>query len=244
MTCSTPVPAAVDADRYTRTALHFDVPKLPALLAAHLSSGPHALADFGCGDGPWFALLARLGHIAPVRPVCAVDLEEERLRRVKERFPFITTCRASADDVPQIDDGSMDWVLSTMVMEHVPDERRYLDEIRRVLRSGGRAYITTVFKKPWAWYFRKRNGESVLDTSHLREYTNLDAFKALLMGDGRFSRLIALEVEPLLFYVLDPVLFRLAARGGVWSRPWLLRPLRIPRVPVLGYYELSAVVEA
>jgi 2-polyprenyl-3-methyl-5-hydroxy-6-metoxy-1,4-benzoquinol methylase len=67
-----------------------------------------------------------------------------------------------------------------MVMEHVPDEDAYLAEIRRLLRPSGRAYVTTVFKTTWAWYFRKRDGESVLDTSHLREYTDLRAFRALV----------------------------------------------------------------
>jgi ubiquinone/menaquinone biosynthesis C-methylase UbiE len=38
-------------------------------------------------------------------------------------------------------------VVSTMVMEHVSDEQVYLAEIHRVLRPGGRAYLTTVFKR-------------------------------------------------------------------------------------------------
>ena len=65
---------------------------------------------------------------------------------------------ASADAVPDVADATLDAVISTMVMEHVPNESAYLAEIRRVLRTGGRAYVTTVFKKQWAWYFRKRDG--------------------------------------------------------------------------------------
>ena len=49
--------------------------------------------------------------------------------------------------LPAIPDGSLDAVVSTMVMEHVPDEQAYLVEIHRLLRPGGRAYVTTVFKK-------------------------------------------------------------------------------------------------
>ena len=98
----------------------------------------------------------------------AVDLEAARLARVSDRFPWIAALVASADSVPAIPDRSLDAVISTMVMEHVPDEQAYLAEIHRVLRPGGRAYVTTVFKRPWAWYFRKRDGMSVLDMSHLR----------------------------------------------------------------------------
>src|SRR5262245_55539923 len=150
------------SQRYTETAIHFDVERLPRLLTRAFPSGPLALADIGCGDGPLFAALERESVISSATPVYAVDLEADRLARVSVRFPWIRTVVASADSVPDIATSSLDAVVSTMVMEHVPHEDGYLAEIHRVLRPGGRAYLTTVFKKPWAWYFRKRNGESVL----------------------------------------------------------------------------------
>ena len=230
------------AERYTETALHFDVERLPGLLARSLATGPLALADLGCGDGPLFAVLEREGHIAPTRPVYAVDLEAERLARVSDRFPWIETIVASADSVPSIPDGSLDVVCSTMVLEHVPDERAYLAEIRRILRPGGVAYVTTVFKRKWAWYFRKRDGKSVLDTSHVREYTDVEAFTRLLPGSG--LRLVGLELNRLWFPLLDPVLFRAGHRvPGLRGRRSLLRLLRAPRVPIPGYFSLEAVLE-
>lgn len=227
------------SERYTETAIHFDVRRLPALLTRLLPHGPLALADLGCGDGPHFAALARGGYIDATRPVYAVDLEAARLAHVAARFPWIRTVVASADAVSEIQDGSLDAVVSTMVMEHVPDEHAYLAEIRRVLRSDGRAYVTTVFKKPWAWYFRKRDGESVLDTSHLREYTDLAAFRELVASAE--LRLVALERNLLWFPVFDPLLFRFG--GGLAAHPRLLRALRTPKVPIPGYYALELVVE-
>jgi 2-polyprenyl-3-methyl-5-hydroxy-6-metoxy-1,4-benzoquinol methylase len=236
------VACASMAERYTETALHFEAPALPRLLERHLPAGPLALADLGCGDGPLFPALARSGHISPERPVYAVDLEEARLARVEARFPWIETVVASADSVPAIADGSLDAACSTMVMEHVSDERAYLAEILRQLRPGGRAYLTTVFKKEWAWYFRKRDGESVLDPSHLREYTDLPAFRALVAGSG--LRIVALERRLLWFPLLDPLLFRIGGRvPGLAGRPSLLRVLRAPRVPIPGYYALELVVQ-
>jgi ubiquinone/menaquinone biosynthesis C-methylase UbiE len=227
------------SERYTETALHFDVERLPPLLARSLSPGPLALVDLGCGDGPLFASLAREGTIGTTRPVYAVDLESTRLARVSARFPWIETVVASADAVPAIPDGSLDAVISTMVMEHVPDEQAYLGEIHRVLRPGGRAYVTTVYKKRWAWYFRKRDGESVLDTSHVREYTDLDAFRSLVMSSG--LRIVALERRLLWFPLLDPLLFRVG--GGLAKRPRVLHALRAARVPIPGYYGLEVVLE-
>jgi ubiquinone/menaquinone biosynthesis C-methylase UbiE len=227
------------SERYTETAIHFDVERLPGVLAASLPAGPLALADLGCGDGPLFAALVRDGVIAPSRPVYAVDLEANRLARVSERFPWIRTVVGSADSVPEIADGSLDAVISTMVMEHVPDETTYLAEIRRILHPAGRAYVTTVFKRTWAWYFRKRGGESVLDTSHLREYTDLGAFKALVEGSD--LRIVALERQRMWFPLLDPVLFRLG--GRLRRRRRLLRALRAVKVPIPGYASLEVVLE-
>ncbi len=227
------------SERYTETAIHFDIEELPPLLTRWLPAGPLALADLGCGDGPLFAALSRDGLVSSSRPVYAVDLEAARLERVSNRFPWIDTLVASADAVRDIPDTALDAVISTMVMEHVPDEHAYLAEIQRMLRQGGRAYVTTVFKKPWAWYFRKRDGESVLDTSHLREYTDLDQVRELVASAG--LRILALERNRMWFPVLDPVLFRVGHR--LRSRPKLLRGLRAAKVPIPGYYVLELVVE-
>lgn len=227
------------SERYTETAIHFDVDRLPRLLERSLAPGPLALADVGCGDGPLFGALANAGVIDETKPVFAVDLEAARLARVSERFPWIRTVVASADRIPELGDGTLDAVVSTMVMEHVPDERAYLAEIRRVLQPSGRAYVTTVFKKPSAWYFRKRDGESVLDTSHLREYTDLPAFRALVESAG--LRIVALERNRLWFPLLDPLLFRFGAR--LRSRRGALRVLRAVKVPIPGYFSLEIVVE-
>ena len=235
----TPRNLGVVVERYTEIALHFDVERLPGLLSRFLPRGPLALADLGCGDGPLFAALERGGHVTPARPVYAVDLEEDRLARVSARFPWIRAIVASADAVPEIADDSLDFVCSTMVLEHVPDERAYLAEIRRILRPGGRAYVTTVFKRKWAWYFRKRDGESVLDTSHLREYTDIGAFRTLL--EESQLRVLALERNRLWFPLLDPVLFRLGHR--LRGRRRLLRLLRAVQVPIPGYYSLEVILE-
>ena len=243
----TPAQSALDfgcvVEKYTDTALHFEVEKLPHLLERHLPRGPLTFADFGCGDGPLFRILVAGGHIGPGRAVYALDLEPARLARVSARFPWIETVVASVDHVPAIGDESLQFVCSTMVLEHVPDERAFLNEIHRVLRPGGRAYLTTVFKKSWAWYFRRRDGETLLDPSHLREYTDVGVFRALLVEEGRF-RIVALERSQLWFPLLDPVLFRVVPRvPGLARRASLLVRLRAAKVPIPGYYALEVVLE-
>ena len=81
-----------------------------------------------------------------------------------------------------------------------------------------------------------------LDPSHLREYTDLAAFRALVTGSG--LEIVALERRLLWFPLLDPLLFRIGGRvPGLASRQTLLRALRAVKVPILGYYALELVVE-
>lgn len=226
-------------EKYNDTALHFDKLHMPRLWQEYMRPGPVSLADLGCGDGPWFSLLCRKGYVSPELPVYAVDLEPSRLARVRQRFPWIHTVVASADHTPEIPTSSLDWVISTMVMEHVPDEIKYLTEIYRVLKPQGKAYLTTVFKRTWAWYFRRRAGTTVLDTSHLREYTDLDSFQNLITRDSPL-KIVALQLLPMWFPLLDPLLFRIGKYLPLHNRA--LDLLRAVKVPISGYYELHVIL--
>jgi hypothetical protein len=79
----------------------------------------------------------------------------------------------------------------------------------------------------------------VLDTSHLREYTDLPAFRDLVKSAG--FRIVALERDRLWFPLLDPLLFRFGRR--LRSRRGVLRVLRAVKVPIPGYFSLEVIVE-
>lgn len=227
------------ADKYNDVALHFDILELPPELGTCLYAAPVSLADLGSGDGPWFRTLHERGLIGPSKPVYAVDLEHSRLARVARRFPWITLVEGPADHAEAIPSNSVEVVISTMVMEHVPDERAYLKEIERILAPGGNAYVSTVFKRPWAWYFRRRDGECVLDTSHLREYQNLEAFRSLIASSCSLG-IQSLTLEGMWFPLLDPLLHRMC--HYIALPDWLLAALRTVKVPIVGYFELRLVL--
>jgi SAM-dependent methyltransferase len=54
---------------------------------------------------------------------------------------------ASADDLP-LQTGSFDCVICTEVLEHCPEPSKVLGEIARVLKPGGRVFLTTPFLRP------------------------------------------------------------------------------------------------
>ena len=79
----------------------------------------------------------------------------------------------------------------------------------------------------------------MLDTSHLREYTDLGSFRSLVTRSG--LRVAALERRLLWFPLLDPLPFR--AGGRLTSHRRTLRALRAAKVPIPGYYSLEAILE-
>jgi SAM-dependent methyltransferase len=68
---------------------------------------------------------------------------------------------APADDLP-IDDASFDAVINTQVLEHVPEPRKVISEFFRVLKPGGRLYITL----PLAWELHEEPWDFYRYTSH------------------------------------------------------------------------------
>lgn len=150
---------------------------IPALLKKYL---PHkkqwVFMDCGCGDGALLFALAKEKLLANAQ-VIACDLSLLRLKRLKKHCqPFFkkSSFKIVADDAQtlnKIATGSVDYLVSTQVIEHL-DDQKMLHAIERVLKKNAIAYLSTVFKKKWAWYFYRHQNNWVLDPTHLREYTS------------------------------------------------------------------------
>lgn len=122
--------------------------------------------DFGCGDGYGTSLLA-----SRARSIAGVDVDGPAIELARRKYaaPGLRFSHVDRGDlrIPGIDTASVDVTLSFQVVEHVEDVSRYLAEIHRVLRKGGRFLLTTPnaasrllpFQNPW-------------NKHHLREYTD------------------------------------------------------------------------
>lgn len=230
-------------NQYNSVARHFDINKLPKILRTFLPFGPLALADFGCGDGPFFNILIKESYIDSSKPVYAVDMQRDRLNSIITRFPSIIPLNSSVDSVAGLISNSLDFVISTMVIEHVENEEKYLSEIYRVLKPKGKAYITSVYKTKWAWYFRKRNGATVLDTSHIREYTDINYFTSLFLNGPNSFKILRMEKKQLFFSIFDPLFFYLLSGHSNINNSGLIAFFRIFKIPIPGYFSLAVIIQ-
>ena len=100
-----------------------------------------AALDLGCGTGRHAVWLAAAGAL-----VTAVDFSRGMLAEAR-RKPGAERVRFLACDLRQplpFADGAFQFVVSGLVLEHIPDLERFFGEARRVLRSGGRAVISAM----------------------------------------------------------------------------------------------------
>ena len=123
--------------RGRRRVLRAAIERLP------LRSGARVL-DAGCGSGRMLDELARYGS------VWGVDLSSEAVAASRARGHAVV--RAAIESMP-FRDGSFDLVTCLDVIEHTPDDRATLAELRRVTRPGG-VLIATVpaYQALWSWH--------------------------------------------------------------------------------------------
>lgn len=111
-------------------------PSTPEILAMCESVSGKVL-DFGCGNGDLVRWLKSRGHDA-----CGIELDTERIRvdilaEVADRI----TLYDGAAPLPYADD-EFDTIIATEVIEHIPTYEQFIPEFARILRPGGRLYVT------------------------------------------------------------------------------------------------------
>ena len=108
-----------------------------AFMREGVRSGEHVL-DLGSGEGTFTEWLARIGA-APL----GAEVAEAAVRRARAAHPELEFRLVPIDGSLPLQDNSFDVVWATEVIEHVADTGRWLSEVRRVLKPGGRVLLTT-----------------------------------------------------------------------------------------------------
>jgi len=129
----------------TRWGSYLSHVEMRGILKAHdLSSGPATALDVGCDGGRWAKLLADRGW----RMIC-LDINEEALSLCKMRMPESDCILVKAEDTSLPCESNSVSLLLCMEVPYVLSSSRFIDEARRVLKSG--KLMVGVFNNLLSW---------------------------------------------------------------------------------------------
>jgi SAM-dependent methyltransferase len=187
-------------------------------LAAELPRCKGTVLDVGCGAQPYRPL------IAPDASYIGIDSEDAK------HFGYeMPDTRYFGGDLWPVEDRSVDCVLATETLEHIPDPRRFLSEARRCLRPGGTLLLTVPFSARWHfiphdyWRFTPSGLRILLTESG---FSNIEVF-----ARGN-------EVTVVCYKAMAIVLKAIAPQ----QRGWGNRLKALMAVPVLPLFILLAAI--
>ena len=114
------------------------------------------VVEIGCGDGRGIELLAPESS-----RYVALDKDITEIKKRAGAHAHLEIIEAVIPPVNEIPNNTADVLISFQVIEHILDDTLFLEEIYRILKPGGTAYLTTpnikmtLSRNPW----------------HIREYT-------------------------------------------------------------------------
>ena len=130
-----------------------------------------SLIDVGCNVGAW---LEHCRQLYPEAELAGVEINEPALEMARKSVPDADLHHCGAEKLP-FPDNSFDYATCVEVLEHLPPDLRAtaFQEIRRVLRPGGKLILTV----PHAGWF------SWLDSNNIR--LRLPRLYRMLIGRGK-----------------------------------------------------------
>ncbi len=129
------------------------------------------IMDYGCGPGYGSEILSRYA-----KKVVGVDIRTKAInysRRTYQQSNLSFQVISPSKPLPFKDD-YFDVIISSHVIEHIPNVHKYLGELKRILKINGKLIISTPNKK-----FRLLPFQKPYNPYHFREYTPKSLKKAL-----------------------------------------------------------------
>ncbi|MBC7389362.1 MAG: class I SAM-dependent methyltransferase [Opitutaceae bacterium] len=137
----------------TSENLTSDNPIHQRLLYAYTATAPLVYGDvleIGCGEGRGIELMK--GNF---KSYTAVDKIAGMIDKLAIKHPEGKFITMNLPPLKGLSDNSFDTIISFQVIEHINKDKEYLKEIARVLKPGGKVYITTpnrpmsLSRNPW-----------------------------------------------------------------------------------------------
>jgi ubiquinone/menaquinone biosynthesis C-methylase UbiE len=164
--------------------------RLAAFLAGRrLAPGATRVLDVGCGTGKQLAANRRQ---YPSMRLVGVDLSGGMLRVARAREPRVAWIHGDAQALP-IASAAFDYATNQFSYPHIGDPRRFVAEVFRALRPGGRFVLTNI--DPWSmtdWALYRYFPEAFARDA--RDFLPVDRLTSLLASAG-FDPVTATTVD-------------------------------------------------
>ena len=113
--------------------------------------GGARVADLGCGSGVFTELLSRAGY-----DCVGLDISPKLVALGRRKYPIVEFIEGDVEHLP-FPSASLDGVMLSGVVHHLPDPSRCAAEVARVLRPGGKFVAFDPNRKnPFMWLYRDR----------------------------------------------------------------------------------------
>ena len=155
----------------------------PAMLAKLPDLGGKRVFCIGCGSGEEILLLRSRGASS----IYAIDVSEALLEIARAGHPDVEFAMRSMEERQPFDDGTFDFVYSSLTLHYAVDWSGILREVARLLRPGGRMLFST--HHPVKWGAQVSRGEE-RDT-FLMGYERPKGQMPVVYGDYLGTRKIA-----------------------------------------------------
>ena len=149
----------------TSDSIPSDNPIHQRLLSAYVYAQPFLsgnLLEIGCGTGRGLEILVNAAD-----HYTGIDKWESLTSELQKQYPQSDFKAMVIPPFAGIEDNSFDCVVSFQVIEHIKDDKAFLQEIHRVLKPGGKAIISTPNKKMTLtrnpWHIREYFAPQLID---------------------------------------------------------------------------------
>lgn len=109
------------------------------------------ILEIGCGQGFYTHILSK----SKKNNVVGIDLSGEDIKIAKKRYPGVNFKVMSAEDL-KFKNKNFDTIYAIEVLEHVNNIGKTLDEVARVLKSGGKLIASIPFYESEKWLVKLR----------------------------------------------------------------------------------------
>lgn len=164
--------------------------RLHEFILNEIPRGQGWVLDAGCGGG-WLAQQL----IPSGRPILSADISDINPRKAVKQFPAENHFALVADGnyLPIIPD-TLDCIVASEIMEHVPDPAKFISSLYLSLKQGGKLIITTPFNEFIRYSLCVHCNQNTPHNAHLHSFTEKNVRQYIPLGAVVASRVFSAKI--------------------------------------------------